>query len=243
MNADRWQARRRSAAVAGGVVAGGNRPQRRPSPRGRASGHRRISAKEAQNGQDPILSSSPKGKEKANQLLQRAGRWNALDLALKPAPKVETLPLAGHPGGDVQGPVEPAKTFANGPSPANDPRPLAGQIGSRDRSWPRIRTSVGLRRFPPVILVPGPCSTWSRGPSGLDRRPCGPDREEGVRSDRAQLPLRLGGLFKEVHLEGAGSAAIRRAYQLAGERAMGTSSLRLHRPMDKRKAGEGRSGP
>jgi hypothetical protein len=30
---------------------------------------------------------------------------------------------------------------------------------------------------------------------------------------------------------------------LQGERATGTSSIRLHRPMDKRKAGEGRSGP
>jgi hypothetical protein len=172
-----------------------------------------------------------KGKEKANQLLQRAGRWNALDLALKPAPKVETLPLAAIRG-DVQGPVELAKTFANGPSPANDPHPLAGQIGPRDRSWPRIRTSVGLRSVPSGDLGAWSLFRLQQGPSALDRRPLRPG-SRGGRSIGSTTASTSRIVSRRCTSEERVLQPSAPPNQLAGERAMGTSSLRLHRPMDK----------
>lgn len=52
----------------------------------------------AENGQDSFLSPKTGARKETNLLLREAGRKNALDLSLEPAPVVETLPLAGQPG-------------------------------------------------------------------------------------------------------------------------------------------------
>ena len=51
-----------------------------------------------ENGQKAIRSLSTRARNESNLSLRRAGRKNALDLSLEPAPVVETLPLAGQPG-------------------------------------------------------------------------------------------------------------------------------------------------
>jgi hypothetical protein len=52
----------------------------------------------SENGQKAIRSLTTGARNESNLSLLRAGRKNALDLSLEPAPKVETLPLAGQPG-------------------------------------------------------------------------------------------------------------------------------------------------
>jgi DNA repair protein RadA/Sms len=56
-----------------------------------------------QNGQDSFLSPKTGARKETNLLLPGAGRYNALDLSLEPAPVVETLSLAGQPGVVVKG--------------------------------------------------------------------------------------------------------------------------------------------
>jgi hypothetical protein len=98
--------------------------------------------------------------------------------------------------GDVQVPIELPRHSRT----ARVPRTIRTRWPAR--STPGIGPGRGsvrpltFDRFPPVILVPGPCSTWSGDHPDWIGDLAAPDREEGVRSDRAQLPLRLRGVSR-----------------------------------------------
>jgi hypothetical protein len=112
------------------------------------------------------------------------------------------------------------KTLREGPSPHNDPFPLAGQIGPRDRLLAEDPyVALAYDRFPPVIL-----DAWSllrlehRHPDWIGDLAARIERREFDRIVLSyNLDLDFEAWYSKVHLGRTIAAAIRDNYRLAEE--------------------------